>query len=47
MIRHEETNKRGEVFRGKFNVHTCFILVCGILNDGEFVGLRDLLSEFE
>jgi hypothetical protein len=47
MVCHEETNNRGELFRGNFNVHTYFILVCGISNNGEFVGFRNLLNEFE
>jgi hypothetical protein len=44
------TVKKGITWRAyprQVNVHTSLIFVSGILNNGEFVGFRNLVNEFE
>jgi hypothetical protein len=36
-----------QAYPRQFNVHTSFILVSDILNNGEFVGFTDLVNKFE
>jgi hypothetical protein len=46
-VRHEETNNMDELLPSNFNGHAFVILVCDILKNGEFGGLRTLPNEFE